>query len=384
MYGNTITLKANKPVNAQVVTPESQVARKIGLEKIGIKIDTEATQRPYEQLKKYYDIPAKQGVSESDRIVLGQIKSSAERRGIAKPQMITAEADTKPMRTQASAWGIEAVEAGGHPPVGTDLNYPRVNLADYPEDDAHPISRWFRDRPVFIKLGLIGANVAAQYLSQKALSEVFDHFKSALENAEKEFKETYPDLDTLKSRANLDRYKQAYDAALSKLNMPQNLRMMESFLIPFTRPSEIDRFKKSMDDQISKVASANDGSMSGYSKVAQEYLDHLATLYKLVASKLVLVDIAADIDKRGQVIKSAADALEYAFWKALPVVGSFPVAYYIWMDIYNVASALEQLAKQVIDFASEIKSRHQAYLSLLEQLDKELLRVSDDLSKNSP
>jgi hypothetical protein len=380
LYGNVLTMKANKPVSAQSVSPELQAARRIGMDKLAIKVDMEAAKVPRSRLNGYYDIPAKQGVSASDRLVLGQIKAGAEARRVAKPQMVTAEKVTKPMRTQADKWGIEAVPAE-EPTPGSVPEYPRIDLAKYPEDNGGPISRWFKDRPVLTKAGLIGANIAAQYISQKALAEVMDHFSSALQDAKKEFNEKYPAPGTLKSNANLDRYKRAYDGALSKLNMATNLRAQEAVILAFTRDRDIDRVKKYLDDQISKVLSANDGSISGYSKIAQEYIDQLTALYKQSASRLVSADIAADIDKRGQVIRSAGDALEVTYYKVWPIVGAFPLASYIWLDVLNVANALKELGGKVMTFGSEIHSRHDAYVSLLDQLGQELQRVSDDLYK---
>ncbi|MBL8590525.1 MAG: hypothetical protein JNK46_18470, partial [Methylobacteriaceae bacterium] len=48
-------------------------------------------------------------VSNKDRMVLGQIKASAEARGVANPQVYTAEQGGKGMASQTKGWGITSI-----------------------------------------------------------------------------------------------------------------------------------------------------------------------------------------------------------------------------------------------------------------------------------
>ena len=157
---------AEELLNGNVVTgtsapsPEFRKAMQQGMIKLGVKVDPLAGKLPPgTRLKDLYTIGA-DNVSLSDRRVLNQIKTSARARGIAAPEMITAELGKKAMISQAPKWGIKAVPVA-RPAPGSVPTPPRVELAEeaYPPERKGPISRFFRDRPVLKKLGLIGAGI---------------------------------------------------------------------------------------------------------------------------------------------------------------------------------------------------------------------------------
>jgi hypothetical protein len=379
LNGNVLTMKGSKAVWQQVPSPQLKTAMQTSMNKLGIQVDWSSNQVPMERRVEYYGIKSVNKVSDSDRLVLGQIKASAEARGVAKPQMITGEGATKPMITEASKWGIESVPTA-KPSPGSVPAPPHIDLADYPPEKEGAISRFFKDRPVLKKFGLIGANITAQYISQQALSQVEEYFTSILNDAQKEFESKYPDPVQLKSRANLDRYKQAYEAALFKLKAPTREKVAEALILAFTRDRDIVKTKKYLDDQISKVKSAADGTISAYSKVALEYIDAMIAAYKQVLAAQELVEVSADIEKRGSVIESAGDALEETFWRVVPAAAAFPFAYYTWLDVYNVAKVLERVGESVLAFSSGIKDRYKSYLLIQKQLDEELTKVSNELA----
>jgi hypothetical protein len=384
LNGNVLTMKGGKPVWQQVPSPQLKQAMKTGMDKLGVEVDWTSSKIPMSKRVEYSQIKSANIVSESDRLVLGQIKASAEARGVAKPEMITGEAATKPMMTESGKWGITSV-AKAEPAAGSLPAPPRIDLAEYPPERAGAVSRFFKDRPVLKKLGLMSLNLAAQYVSAQMLAEVQDHFTGVLDDARKEFEVKYPDPAPIKARANLDRYKQAYEAALSKIKAPTGAKAAEAFALVLTPARDRERAKKYLDEQISKVKSAADGSLSGYAKVASEYIDAMATFdEQLSAMQLGIVDIADDIEHRGSVMKNTGDSLDEQYWRYMPVVVAFPFADLVWSDIHSAAEVFKNVGGSVLAFASDINVRYKTYAFMQKQLEDELLKVSNDFATYAP
>ena len=197
-----------------------------------------------------------------------------------------------------------------------------------------------------------------------------------------QFDARHPDAFQLRAQAGLDRYKQAYETALMRANLPSNLKVAEAVALAFTKGSDIARAKAVWDAQIAKVVSAKDGAVSGYGKVAGEYLTALGDLdEKLVSVGLGVQDIAADIKKRGSVILAAGEALQQTFWKNLVHTLPFPVVYYEWMNVKNTADSFVNLGSTVLAFSAYISDRLAAYEVTLKQLQQEMQKVSDELNK---
>jgi len=381
LNGNVLTMKNDRPVSQQVPSVDLRNRMQTGMNRLGIGVDWSSTRVPQKQRVAYnVDVKTSVKVEESDRLVLSQIKAGAEARGVAKPQMITGEGPTKPMMTQASNWGIESVPTAkpipGLPP------YPRVNLANYPPEKKGAISKFFNDRPLLTRLGLIGLNIGAQYITDKALSQVKDHFTSEVGDAQKEFDSKYPDPGKFKARANLGRYKQAYETARSKLTAPTTARVGEAVILALTPDRDIDKVKKYADDQISKVQSAADGSMSGYAKVAQEYIDAMVAFDKQLQSTLTqgasLPEIADDVEQRGSVLKAVGDDLDNTYNKYQPYVAALPFAEYVWNDIHSAAAIFQAIGGSLLSFTSAIRDRYESYSRAIKELDNELTKVSDE------
>jgi hypothetical protein len=288
------------------------------------------------------------------------------------------------MISQAPKWGIKAVPAA-KPAPGSVPAPPRVDLADtYPEEKKGPISRFFKDRPVLKKLGLLGANIGAQLIKGAIFTAIKEHFDSVLQDAEKEFDSEYPDLGQLKAKAGLERYKQAYLAALSKLRAPTRAKAWGALILAFTNERDFDKVKKHLTDQISKVQSAADGTQSGFGKVAEEYIDAMIALYVQLNAYSSLDGIAADIRKRGAVLDSAGRDLEKTYFQYAGISAAFPLAYYEWMDVYLVAQNFQSLGGSVLSFASKIQARYQLSQTMQKQLDEELIKVSEALAQIAP
>ncbi len=381
---------ADELLNGNVVkgtaapTPESRQAMQQGMTKLGVQVDTQANKLPPNtKVTDLYKV-GKDNVSLSDRRVLTQVKLSATARGISAPEMITAETGNKAMISQAAKFGVKAVPAAT-PMPGSVPAPPRVDLAErYPQEKEGPISRFFKDRPVLKKLGLIGASLGAQMIKGAIFAKIKEHFDSALQDARKEFESKYPDPEQLKAKVGLERYKQAYLAAASKLRAPSRAQVAKAVIVALSKERDMVKTAKYLDEQISKVQSAADGTRSGYAKVAQEYVDAMVALYTQSTVNNGLGVIADDVRKRGAVIAAVGAELEKAFFQYAPIAATFPFSYYQWMDAYTVAQLFQNLGGSVLSFASDIQARYDSSLLMQKQLDEELLKVSEELARFDP
>jgi hypothetical protein len=406
LNGNVLTEDPTVACWTKRPYPEKAALTATGMRKIGVELDLAGGQIPQPQRIAYYGIAEDLkgvNVEPSDRLVLSQVKASAQARGILKPEMITDENKKHAMSVHASRWEIRSVPTA-KPAPGSVPGPPRVILADYPPDKNGPVSNKFKDNQALKKSGLLKAEeraqdaekragqnanrqagmAAAQVITEALLNGVKKHYTSALSDARKEFEAKYPDPRTLNSWKNLPRYKAAYAASLSKLTAPSKLRVAEAVMLAFTRESDIEKVKNYLDAQISKVQSAADGTVSSYSKVAQEYIDAMIAAYKDVLRGQELIDIAADIEKRGLPLKNTGDALEDTYKKAALYLSKFPFAEYAWMDVHLAASVFQEMGGRVLGFSSELKYRYESYAKTQKQLDDEITKISNELAKYEP
>lgn len=412
LYGNIHTLK-NSPKKTfldQVPPPDLREKTRTGIKKIGVEIDTRWREIPASEYENWISI-GKDNASISDRKVLAQVKASAKARGIANPEILTAEVGEKAMANEklTQKWGVKSVKAWPtYFPLPEDKH---VILADYPEDKEGEVTRHFKDHAVWEKLSndsgedklrlknlppvageqpmsvrtqvvVAGVGIAAQAVTSEMMSRVVGHFTEAINLATAEFDARHPDAFQLRAQAGLNRYKQAHETALTRANLPSNLKVAEAFALAFTKDSDVARAKAVWDAQIAKVVSAKDGAISGYGKLAGEYMDAMVELYdKVRSAALGVQDIAADIKKRGTVIQAAGEALQQTFWKNLVHTLPFPVLYYEWMNVKNTGDSLVTLGSTVLAFSTYISDQLDDYDALLRQLEQELQKVSDELNK---
>jgi uncharacterized protein YukE len=360
---------------SQTSTPARQRATSLALAQLEVELDERTFSIPEAKFNQYVTIE-QHNVSYADRSVLAEVKASAEMRGVSNPQILTGELGAKGMASRTGSWGIGSVPAE----VSKGGGVPRanINLEEYPPDEQGPILKFFNDRPFIAKLAEAGAKLGAQYIASKMMSEVMDHFKSEIDDARKALETSHPNPTLLKAQAGLEPYKRAYEAALQQVMAADTARKWEAVILAFTPDNNIDATKAKLDQQIAKVKSAADGKLSDFGKVAGEYVDVLTKLYKKVADSATgLDDIAKGVEKRGAVFKSAGDGLEDTFWRYYPVVAAFPLAAYEWMNVYNVADNLQDVARKIIDFANDVRARLSGCETVLGDLDQELQRVGD-------
>ncbi len=117
LYGNPLTQKPNKDVVKQVPDDKTRDQMKRGMEKIGVSIDRDASKTPKAKTENYKNSIKHWGnVGESDRIVLNEIKASAEARKIAAPEIITSEKPAQGIQKFKSA--CQSCQLSGGSPAG--------------------------------------------------------------------------------------------------------------------------------------------------------------------------------------------------------------------------------------------------------------------------
>ena len=104
--------KVTPPVGERGMQGAKRAQAEAFLKQSGIELDTSASKLPNKTRQSYiWDTKAPSGeVSNQDRMVLGQVKASAEAQGVKNPELYTAEKGAKAMVSQAKGWGITPIE----------------------------------------------------------------------------------------------------------------------------------------------------------------------------------------------------------------------------------------------------------------------------------
>jgi hypothetical protein len=414
LYGNPLTMKGNVSTSAQAPQAVSRALAEKVMKQLKVQVDMEAAKlghgqkiatgtgridagqakrvgyamQDHVQRPRNLAVPnSLNNISESDSLVLSQIKASAEARGVSKPQIFTAESPTKAMVSQAGVYGVEPVRPKS-PPLGSGGGGaslpPTIDLADYPADRESGLARFFRDRPVLKQAGLVGAHIAASQVGPIALQLMKSHYSKVISEASKEFNAKCPDASDLWRDARIDDYKKAYETALLKMKLPSAARIVGGVRVALTRKQDQDEVWKRVRAELSRVKLPN-GAIAGYGDAGTAYIKTMADLYEKYSNcSLGLRDAAADIQKRANVLGDAADSLNDMFWKVAPVSAVFPPAYYAWLDVHTVADTLADLGKALAAFADEIRSRQKDYELFSDKLDKQLMKVSEELDRYAP
>jgi hypothetical protein len=319
-------------------------------------------------------------------LVLSQIKASAEARGVAKPQLFTAEKPNKAMVSQAPVYGIDPIRPKSPLPGsggGGAALLPTIELAEYPADSEGAISRFFRDRPLLQQLGLVGINMVASKVGPMALDKIKSHYHNAINDARREFESKCPDPYPLKDAARIDDYRLAYESALLKMQLPAAAKTFGAVLVVLTKEKDRDAMWKRIQDNLSQVRLPN-GSMAGYNDAATAYLDAMVNLYgkySAYRTSVRLADAAENVQKRASVLGNAARSLNDMFWRVIAVAAASPVSYYPWLDVHTVADTIDTLSRELASFAGELRARDADYKLLSDRLDQQLIKVSEELNR---
>lgn len=92
------------------MTPDRIVQAEAVMKSLGIELDSSGAKVGFQKFKEYYNTkPTGGGISNTDRMVLTEIKACAEARGVKAPELMTAEIGKKAMAANTKAWGVTPV-----------------------------------------------------------------------------------------------------------------------------------------------------------------------------------------------------------------------------------------------------------------------------------
>jgi hypothetical protein len=371
-------------------------------------------------------------ISQSDSQVLAQIKRSAEVRGIAEPKVFTSEEGEKAMASKSHLFGVTSITrktpkpprggggkggGGGGPPGG-----PKLNLSEYPADKDLPIVRFFKDRPVLRQVGLTAASNEAEFF-QTVLSDyiqahcgganvdlctamtetlnpnisipllpripnprqlVESHFDEALMSAYKEFAVKFPDIRSLSTDLRLDECRAAYNAALAKLQEPSRAMVWGGTMVALNPPQNQAAVWQQVQQRLSTVKLAS-GAIGGYGQAAAAYIDAMAELMtRLAKHSEGLPAIGDEIGRRSAALERAGDETEQAFQMLLPFVLPVPLGFYAISDLHLWAAAFTRYGESLGALSADLRGRADEYQRMSAALDKELIKVSEEMNRYVP
>jgi uncharacterized protein YukE len=283
----------------------------------------------------------------------------------------------------------KVTSAGGTPKVTTTggapkVKVPPINLSDYPPDRGGPVTRFFKDRPVLQKAGLVGGSAAAGAVTSGMMTLVEGHFEGVLKDAQKEFHATFPDIASLKQGARIDEHRAAYEEAVRKLHAPSNMAVAARAGTVFVKEKDREAYLRHVEKRLSQVKLSK-GDWGGYRDAGEAYENAMADLKEQLAKyQYGLPEIADNVRRRAEVLRRAGDKLMDTFWSTIQFTVYFPIAYYQTFDIYVIARVFQNLGDQVGAFAGQIRSRISEYERLDAWLDAELINVGEQLNAPSP
>ena len=336
-----------------------------------------------------------QGVPRSVRVTSSGTRSAPETRLATGAQTGASlepgeEADSKfePRRsagTGSTATSTEVLKGRVRASIEPDkasskgaIKFQTINISDYPPDKRGPITRFFTDRPVLAKLSVAGASLSTQYLKGKAFEHIQEHFDSAIHNARQEFEQTFPDRSSLFAKMGVTQTHKVYQTALAALKARNFKRDLPLIAAAFSPPERIEEAihtakrlgstHKVRGNDIQNFLMASDAYMEAMDSVENTVYEHLKTQPGLPA-------IAQDLFARAAVLRSLSTDLAELVGEMVPLA-LFPGAGDAILDIYWAAGIFATLAYRLGEFGSEVEQRHQEYRHLINELNRELGKVS--------
>jgi hypothetical protein len=128
LYGNPLTMKPGKPAADQQPSPETRVKMEQTMSRLQIEVDMEGGKLPpsqrvglamQDQVKRPKNAAVSRSltqISESDSLVLSQVKAGGIVRGIKDPTIMTCEQGTKAVVSQATNYGVKVIQLKAAPP----------------------------------------------------------------------------------------------------------------------------------------------------------------------------------------------------------------------------------------------------------------------------
>lgn len=269
----------------------------------------------------------------------------------------------------------------------------KIDLSDYPPDKEGLVSRFFKNDTLQkltagVSLGRDALSMAGQAAGgwieeaiQTITEPIQSHFARALDEAQREFRERFPDANSLLRHWEIDRHRKAYEAAAAKLRIPDQVRLGAKVLLAFTPDKDLDAASHEMEQRLANVGTRPE-ERRNHQDSGAAYEDAMINLLAEMSEyEVLLPTIDEDIAKRALVLQHAAHDLEAAFWSVIQSPAALvPVIYYESFDIYRVAGIFQRLSGNMAGFAAEINSRTAEYQRVRDSLDEQLLRVRAQLN----
>jgi hypothetical protein len=378
-------------------------------------------------------------ISQSDSQVLAQIKISAEARGVTNPIVFTSEEGGKAMVTKARLYGVTSMTrktpkppkapkppkppsggSSGVPGGGGGGGPPKFTLSEYPPDKELPVVRFFKDRPMLRQVGLTAASNAVAFF-QMVLSDYIAahcgkgnadvcgalddamsvstpllpqipnprqvleaHFDGGLTKAYKEFAEKFPDVRSLSTDLRIDACRAAYNAALAKLQEPSNAKVLGATMVALAPPKQQAAVWQEVQKRLSTVKLAS-GATGSYGQAASAYIDAMAELMtRLAKHSKGLPEIADEIRRRSAALHRAGEETEDAFRMLMPFAMPIPLGFYALSDLHTWAATFTRYGEGLGALAAELRGRADEYETMAAALDKELIKVSEEMNRYAP
>jgi uncharacterized protein YukE len=298
---------------------------------------------------------------------------------------------------------------------------PKFTLSEYPADKELRVVRFFKDRAILQKVGLTAASnavalfqmVLSDYIQSHcgkaganvctAMAEAFtdistpllprildprqlvaSHFDAGLTSAYKEFAEKFPDIPSLSRDLRLDACRAAYNAALAKLQEPSRAQVLGATMVALAPPQNQAAVWQEVQQRLSTVKLAS-GAIGSYGQAAAAYIDAMAELMtRLVKHSEGLPAIADEIGRRSAALERAGDETEQAFRMLLPFAMPVPLGFYALSDLHSWAAVFTRYGESLGALSAELRGRAEEYQRMSAALDKELIKVSEEMNKYVP
>jgi hypothetical protein len=213
---------------------------------------------------------------------------------------------------------------------------------------------------------------------------VESHFDGALTSAYKEFAAKFPDVPSLSRDLRIDACRAAYNAALAKLQQPSRAQVLGATMVALAPPPSQAAVWREVQQRLSTVKLAS-GATGSYGQAAAAYIDAMAELMtRLAKHSEGLPAIGDEIGQRSAVLKRAGDETEQAFQMLVPFALPVPLGFYALSDLHSWAAVFTRYGESLGALSAELRGRADEYSKMSASLDKELIRVSEEMNRYVP
>ncbi|MGY1690595.1 eCIS core domain-containing protein [Geodermatophilus sp. SYSU D01105] len=280
---------------------------------------------------------------------------------------------------------LEVQTRGGQPRVRVTA----IDTAGVAKDEAPHLSRTPKGAALatattvasvgrtLLDLYASASDEATRTTIEKITHPVESRLRSAVFDAEQEFLATHPDPATLASKTDVDRLRAVYEAEWRRLGAHRVRAMLLAVSLAVVPEDRRGPDWHAAMQQLSRGAVAPPQDLASFRAAAEAYESRaIDVLQEIAPHPLGLPQLAAEIDRRAQMLETVADDLEKTFWEA---VRRFPLASTALLELHSISQFVGELAGRMRGFAQTVRGRYQAYVDLDEKLSAQLQRVGEHI-----